>query len=546
MLNRLRNRFTSRRAAPLIIAMLVCVPNTAAAQLSIVQTRSGPVRGTSAGVDGVMVFRGLPYAAPPTGDRRWRPPAPPASWSLVRDATQFGPQCPQPQNFAPTARGGRGQVAAPPASSEDCLTLNVWTAAKSAGARLPVMVWIHGGGFTIGTGANPRSSAELLAAYGAVVITFNYRLGPLGFFAHPGLSRESDRKVSGDYGLLDLIAALRWVRDNIAAFGGNPSNVTVFGQSAGASSGAGVLMVSPLARGLFHRVIAQSAGTTGTFGQKPRLRGGYYGLPSAEDKGAELEPDIAKLRAMSADAVIDTLPNGRTFSVDWHFGPVIDGYVLPDDPGVLLGTTAQAKVPLLIGHNVDEAFFYRNESPRTLTGYRDFVAKLMPPEFVPTVLKMYPAADDAAATEAVLRMFSDFRFVTPTVLTARAASQVTNVYMYRFSRVSPVNQSMWAGAAHGVEIPYVFNHVTPDASQYEEIDRTLSRAVAGAWVQFAKTGNPNGAGLPQWPPYRAPDYRLIEFGNEISVQSNAVSSRVDLFRQISESLRRKPTTSPRR
>jgi len=185
MLNRRRNRFTSRRAPALIIAMLVCVPNTAAAQLSIVQTRSGPVRGTSAGVDGVVVFRGLPYAAPPTGDRRWRPPAVPASWTLVRDATQFGPQCPQPQNFAPAGRGGQGRVAAPPASSEDCLTLNVWTPAKSSAERLPVMVWIHGGGFTIGTGANPRSSAEMLAAYGAVVITFNYRLGPAGILRAP-------------------------------------------------------------------------------------------------------------------------------------------------------------------------------------------------------------------------------------------------------------------------------------------------------------------------------------------------------------------------
>jgi len=407
------------------------------------------------------------------------------------------------------------------------------------------MVWIHGGGFTIGTGASPRSTAEMLAPHGAVVVTFNYRLGALGFFAHPGLSRESDQKVSGNYGLLDQIAVLRWVRDNIAAFGGDPSNVTVFGQSAGASSGAGVLMVSPLARGLFHRVIAQSAGTTGTVGPKPRLRDAYYGLPSAESKGAELVPDIATLRALSADEVIEKLPNGRTFSVDWHFGPVIDGYVLPDDPGILLGTSGQAKVPLLIGHNADEAFFYRNESPRTLTGYRDFVGKLIPSEFVATVLKMYPAADDAAATQAVLRMFSDFRFVTPTVLTARAAAQVTDVYMYRFSRVSLVNQSTWGGAGHGVEIPYVFNHITPEASQYEEIDRTLSRLVAGAWVQFAKTGNPNGTGLPQWPQYRAPGYRLLEYGNEVGVQSNAMSSTIDFFRQVSESLRRKPTSPGR-
>ena len=207
--------------ASLIIAMLVCVPRTVVAQLSLTQTASGPVRGTSAGVDNVVVFRGLPYAAPPTGDRRWRPPSPPAAWSAVRDATRFGPRCPQPQNYAPTPRGDARPVAALPASSEDCLTLNVWTPAKSTTERLPVMVWIHGGGFTIGTGANPRSSAEMLAAHGAVVLTFNYRLGPLGFFAHPALSRESDRNVSGNYGLLDQIAVLRWVRDNIAAFGGD-------------------------------------------------------------------------------------------------------------------------------------------------------------------------------------------------------------------------------------------------------------------------------------------------------------------------------------
>ena len=210
-------------------------------------------------------------------------------------------------------------------------------------------------------------------------------------------------------------------------------------------------MVSPLARGLFHRVIAQSAGTTGTVGPKPRLRAPYYGLPPAETEGESIAPDIMKLRAMSADEVLAKLPIAPTFSTGWHFSPVIDGYVLPDDPGVLLGTSSQAKVPLLIGHNADEAFFYRNESPQTISGYRDFVRKLFPPEFVDTVLTMYPAAEDAQAAEAVLRMFSDFRFVTPTVLTARAASKVTDVYMYRFSRVSPLNRSTWrrSGARNG-------------------------------------------------------------------------------------------------
>jgi carboxylesterase type B len=534
------DRLISPLSIRLIVAMVTAFSSVAAPQQSTVQTKSGPVRGT--GTD-IVVFMGIPYAAPPTGNRRWRPPASPEPWTTVRDASRFGPQCPQQENFAPRGASAGGTAAAPVASSEDCLTLNVWTPAKSGSERLPVMVWIHGGGFTIGSGSNPRSSGEMLAARGAVVVTFNYRLGALGFLAHPGLSRESDRRVSGNYGLLDQIAALRWVRDNIAAFGGNSANVTVFGQSAGASSGAGALMVSPLARGLFHRVIAQSAGI-GTIGPKARLRAAYYGLPPAETKGESLVPDIAKLRAMSAAEVLATLPNAPTFSTDWHFGPVIDGYVLPDDPGVLLGTSGQAKVPLLIGYNADEAYFYRNSSPRTLSGYRDFVGKLFPPEFADTVLARYPAAADAPAADAVLRMFSDFRFITPTVLTGRAASKVTPVYMYRFSRVSPLNRSTFGGAGHGTEIPYVFDHITADESQNEEIDHTVSRAMAGAWVRFAKTGNPNGASLPQWPAYTAPEYRLLEYGNDIAIRSNADSPNIDFFQQVLETMRRNQA-SPR-
>ena len=521
----------------LIIAMVTFVGNAAAQLPTTIQTKSGPVRGT--GTD-IVVFKGIPYAAPPTGDRRWRAPVSPEPWTSVRDASQYGPRCPQPVNFAPRGNG----PTTPPAPvrtamSEDCLTLNVWTPAKSGSERLAVMVWIHGGGFTIGDVTTPRFDGEMLAGRGVVVVTFNYRLGPLGFLAHPALSRESPQRVSGNYGLLDQIAALRWVRDNITAFGGNPSNVTVFGQSAGASSGAGVLMVSPLARGLFHRVIAQSTGTTGTVGPKPRLHEPYYGLRAAEAEGELMAPDIAKLRAMSADAVLAQLPISPTFSTGWHFSPVVDGYVLPDDPGVLLGTSNQAKVPLLIGHNADEANFYRREAHQTIAAYRDFVGKLFPPPFADSVLSRYPAPEDANVPVAVLRMFSDYRFVTPTVLAARAASKTTAVYMYRFSRVSPLSQSLGGGAAHGVEVPYAWDHITADASQYEEVDRTLSRAIAGAWVQFAKTGNPNGASLPQWPAYAAPEYRLLEYGDEIAIRSNADSPNIDFFRRVFETMRRK-------
>jgi carboxylesterase type B len=236
---------------------------------SAIRTQSGPVRGM--GTD-VRVFKGIPYAAPPTGERRWRPPTVPEPWTDVRDATQFGPRCPQ---NAPVRAGLPGGPA-----SEDCLTLNVWTPAPSSGDRLPVMVWIHGGGFNFGTVTLPRVDGTNLARRGVVVVSFNYRLGALGFLAHPALSRESEHQVSGNYGLLDQITALRWVRANIAAFGGNPESVTLFGSSAGASS-QGFLMVSPLARGLFHRAIAQSLGSTAA-GPKPRLRVPSYGFAAAE------------------------------------------------------------------------------------------------------------------------------------------------------------------------------------------------------------------------------------------------------------------------
>jgi para-nitrobenzyl esterase len=495
----------------IIFAMAVFSPPGHALE-SVVSTEYGRLRGAGSGV---LNFKGIPYAKAPTGNLRWRSPEAPVEWRGVRDATTFGPICPQPT--IPHVQ--------PMPSSEDCLNLNIWTPALSASDRLPVMVWIHGGGFALGSGAWPMFDGEALARRGVVLVTLNYRLGALGFLAHPELSRESPQRVSGNYGILDQIAALQWIKRNIASFGGDPRNVTLSGESAGAFSTC-ILMVSPLAKGLFHRAIAESLPLN--VGPKQRLTSPYYGLPSAEAQGEAAGPDIAALRRMSAEEVIAKIPATPLVGSEVHYFPIIDGWILPDDPGQLFGTNAQTRMPLLIGSNADEGLFFASDAPRTIAAYRRFIRCWISSSFVEDVFAHYPAPTDEAVRPAALRFFGDFH-VASTMLTARAAAKMSDVYVYRFSRVSPANRAIWGGAAHTTEIPYVFDHIVTVAGKYDKQDILVSQAMAAAWVQFAKTGNPNTGASPRWPRYEAATYRHLDFGDTVGVKSGIREEHVDFL-----------------
>jgi para-nitrobenzyl esterase len=401
------------------------------------------------------------------------------------------------------------------------------------------MVWIYGGGFVVGSGSTPGYDGAALARRSVVLVTFNYRLGALGFLAHPALSRESARGVSGNYGILDQIAALQWVRNNIMRFGGDPANVTVFGQSGGAYSIA-VLTVSPLAKGLFRRAILQSLPLM--FQPAPRLRTQGPSPTSAEAEGQAIAGDIGVPRLMSAEQIVKQLAPAPTLSAGIHFYPIVDGWVLPNDPAVLLGTKQQASVPILIGYTADEGNLWIREAPNTLAGFRTFVqSRVQDDSLVESVLATYPVKSDADVPWVLTRFNADYQVLASTVLTARALARVGKVYVYQFSRVGPASRRQWNGAAHGSEIAYVFDRVTAPSADFEPADKIVSDAMAGAWVQSAKTGDPNGPGLPEWPPYHQPVYRYLNYGDSFEIESGFRESYIEfcarLLTQLQQRLR---------
>lgn len=468
---------------------------------------AGPPLGGS-----IKVYKGIPYASPPTGSYRWRPPEPPSSWTGVRDASAFGPACMQ----AP-GQGSSNLALLPgsPPMDEDCLYLNVWTGAANDRERRPVMVWIYGGAFSDGAGSIPLYDGETLARKGAIVVTFNYRGGAFGFLAHPALSDESPQHSSGNYGLMDMLAALRWVRENISAFGGDPDNVTVFGQSAGAMA-LSALVASPEAAGLFQRVIVQSGGWMGLGPNAMRSRS------SAESDGLA---QGRRLNAVTADELRRL--DARTVAEQLRgAGLIVDGWIVPEDASRVFSQGRQLPVDILAGYNRDEGNF----TPAVTAAQWQQQLQVRWGEAAPTLERFYPATDDASALASSRAAFRDGVSWHMRLFAAYQASVGAQAWVYEFAHQPPAREGTRGfGAVHAAELPYVFGNLQaarlyPDNSSPElagtaAADRILAERMATWWVNFARSGNPNASGQPAWPPYRNMNDRAMVLGAEPAAET---------------------------
>ncbi|MCW3836989.1 carboxylesterase/lipase family protein [Sphingomonas canadensis] len=472
-------------------ALLLCLPHAArAGEGPVVVTADGPVRGTVA--DGVLSFKGIPYAQAPTGDRRWRPSQPPARWKAVRDAARFASDC--PGAFPDRAR-----------MSEDCLYLNVWTAGTGARAKRPVMLWIYGGGFRGGSAAIPLFDGAELARRGVVLVSFGYRTGPLGFLALPELSAESPHGSSGNYGILDAVAVLRWVRANIARFGGDPGNVTIAGQSSGSET-VNILTASPLAKGLFHRAIGESGSSFGVRRAPPLAEAERLGLALMRDRGAA---SLADLR---------TLPFDKLIASDAEkFEPNIDGWLLPADVHAIYAAGRQNDVPMLIGNTAQE---FGRPPAITAEALRTDIAR----EYGALASAVAVALGEGDPTDLrwmlTNREWGDFPAATWSGLQARTGR--APVYRYLFDYAPPVSDGRPRIARHGAELGYVFGTQPPAAADGDTVADTRIRAlVPGYWINFMRTGDPNGPGLPVWKPLGAAPGQYLRFGTDGAAETLA-------------------------
>ena len=459
--------------------------------ITTVKTDKGLISG-SVGINReVMVFRGIPFAAPPVGDLRWKEPQPVAPWKGTRKCDSFGPNAMQGKPVPFFVWTEEFLIPKNGIISEDCLYLNVWTSAKSTTERRPVIVYVHGGGFVNGSGSVSIYDGEAMAAKGIVFVTINYRMGVFGFLAHPELTKESPHHASGNYGILDQMAALRWVQRNIEAFGGDPGNVTIAGQSAGAMS-VNTLCASPLARGLFHKVIAESGANV----VKGRL-GGATSLADAEQAAVKFlstagKPDIAALRKQPAEEVMAMYKE--------RSGVVVDGYVLPESMQIIFAGNKQTVVPLLTGYNDDDLVF---TPPATLADYQNYVRDQFAGDS-DEILRLYPATTDPEAMIAAKNLVRDMGFGLQNFAWAcmQSKSGRNNVFLYLFNRQVPeFGDTHVYGAFHSGEMCYAYDNLKFLNRPLTDIDHGLAAAMSSYWVNFARTGNPNGGKLEAWPAF---------------------------------------------
>ncbi len=457
--------------------------------LELVKTDAGIVSGTTNKNGDIHIFKGIPFAAPPVGDLRWKAPQPVQPWAGVRKCEVFGPS-PMQNKPAPFSMWTEEFLIPKEPISEDCLYLNVWTGAKSSKKR-PVLVWIYGGGFGSGGTAVPIYDGEAMTKKGIVLVSINYRVGVFGFFAHPELTKESGKHASGNYGLMDQVAALQWVHKNIAAFGGDPKNVTIAGQSAGSMS-VNCLVASPLAKNLFQKAIAQSGAS---FVSSP-LRGSTS-LQQAEQDGVKVMKSfnvssIAELRNKPAEELLQKAQGRR--------GPIVDGYVLP---GIIAGIFAAGKqnnITLLTGWNEDEGLLF---GPiKNAADFRKQEAQQYGADAA-TFLKFYPAGTDEEAAVSQLKLSRDMIFGVQNYTWANVqSSQGKKVYVYRFTRKVPATgEYIKYGAFHTGEVSYAFDNLKFVNRPWEQVDHQLAAVMSSYWINFITTGSPNGKGLPQWPAY---------------------------------------------
>lgn len=523
-------------AAAVAVAGLEATPQADA----LVRIDSGLLEGVME--DGVLVYKGVPYAAPPVGPWRWRPPQPVAPWSGVRRAAGFGPNCMQGRFGPPQTASGPA-----PAMSEDCLYLNVWRPADArAGARLPVMVWIHGGGFVGGSGSSPGTSGTRFARRGVILVSFNYRLGRLGFFAFPALSREHPDELKGNYAYMDQIAVLKWVERNIAAFGGDPKNVTIFGFSAGGVS-VHSMLASPLARGLFQKAIVQSGGSRDSvLTARPMHRDGVdpnYPV-SAETIGIEFaramgiegtdEAALARLRALSAEQIIQGPASGGPRH---ELTPILDGRLITETAESAYKARRMPRVPILVGSNSADTAGNRVRASSKEQLFARFG------QWSEQAKAAYDPEGREDLATLIARMNDDFGQAEPARFAANAFAAIgAPVFRYRFSYVqTALKEKFRMGAPHGGEIPFVFGTlVSRPGAEVSGQDWAVSQMIQSYWVNFARKGDPNGPGLPHWPRHDPKKDLIFEFLPDGTARAvpDARKARLDVMELATESGRR--------